>query len=75
MAMERFPGGQVRFGAFEVDLRTGEVRKHGLRVRLQDQPLQVLAALIERPGEIVTREELVRRLWADGTVVDYEGGE
>ncbi len=75
MAIERFTGGQFRFGAFEVDLRTGEVRKHGLRVRLQDQPLQVLAALIERPGEIVTREELVRRLWADGTVVDYEGGE
>ena len=74
MALERLPGGRVRFGAFEVDLRTGEVRKHGLRVRLQDQPLQVLAALIEQPGEIVTREELVRRLWADGTVVDYEGG-
>jgi Tol biopolymer transport system component/DNA-binding winged helix-turn-helix (wHTH) protein len=74
VAIERTPGSQVRFGAFEVDLRTGEVRKHGLRVRLQDQPLQVLAALIERPGEIVTREELVRRLWADGTVVDYEGG-
>ena len=74
MAIQRFPGNQVRFGAFEVDLRAGEVRKHGLRVRLQDQPLQVLAALLERPGEIVTREELVRRLWADGTVVDYEGG-
>ena len=74
MTTERFPGGRFRFGAFEVDLRTGEVRKHGLRLRLQDQPLQVLAALIERPGEIVTREELVRRLWADGTVVDYEGG-
>lgn len=74
MAIEGFARGQVRFGAFEVDLRTSEVRKHGLRVRLQDQPFQVLAALIERPGEIVTREELVRRLWADGTVVDYEGG-
>src|ERR1051325_7904876 len=64
----------VRFGAFEVDLGTGELRKHGLRLRLQEQPFLVLAALLERPGEVVTREELVRRLWADGTVVDYEGG-
>lgn len=64
----------LRFGAFEVDLAAGEVRKHGLRVRLQDQPFQVLAALLDRPGEVVTRDELVRRLWADGTVVDYDAG-
>ena len=74
MATQRLTSGKARFSAFEVDLGTGEVRKHGLRVRLQDQPFQVLAALIERPGEIVTREQLVRRLWADGTLVDYEGG-
>src|SRR4051794_12216127 len=64
----------ARFGAFEADLRTRELRKHGLRIRLQEQPFQVLAALLERPGEVVTREELVRRLWPDGTIVDYGGG-
>ena len=64
----------VRFGPFEVDLTTGELRKLGLRLRLQEQPFQVLAALLERPGEVVTREELVRRLWNDGTVVDYDRG-
>jgi Tol biopolymer transport system component/DNA-binding winged helix-turn-helix (wHTH) protein len=74
VSVEASGKGLVRFGAFEVDLRTGEVRKHRLRMRLQDQPLQVLVALIDRPGEIVTRDELVRRLWADGTVIDYEGG-
>ena len=74
MAIEGSRQGRVRFGAFEVDMRTAEVRKHGLRVRLQEQPFQILAALLERPGEIVTRDELIRRLWADGTVVDYEGG-
>jgi Tol biopolymer transport system component/DNA-binding winged helix-turn-helix (wHTH) protein len=74
VAIEGSRQGRVRFGAFEVDMRTAEVRKHGLRVRLQEQPFQILAALLERPGEIVTRDELIRRLWADGTVVDYEGG-
>ena len=64
----------VRFGVFEVDLRSAELRKQGLRVRLQEQPFQVLAALLERPGEVVTREELIRRLWADGTVVDFDRG-
>jgi len=64
----------VRFGAFEVDLGRGEVRKQGLRLRLQEQPFQVLSALLEQPGEIVSREELVRRLWPDGTVVDYDRG-
>ena len=64
----------MRFGPFQLDLRTGELRKHGVRLRLQEQPFQVLAALLDRPGEVVTRDELARRLWADGTVVDYEGG-
>jgi Tol biopolymer transport system component/DNA-binding winged helix-turn-helix (wHTH) protein len=64
----------VRFGAFEVDLGVGELRKHGLRLRLQEQPFQVLTALLERPGEVVTREELVRRLWPDGTFVDFDRG-
>jgi hypothetical protein len=50
--------GRLRFGVFELDLRAGELRKHGLRVRLQEQPFQVLAKLLEHPGEVVTREEL-----------------
>jgi Tol biopolymer transport system component/DNA-binding winged helix-turn-helix (wHTH) protein len=62
----------VRFGAFELDLRTGELRKHGIRLKLQDQPFQVLQALVERPGELVTREDLQRKIWADGTFVDFD---
>jgi DNA-binding winged helix-turn-helix (wHTH) protein len=61
----------VRFGAFELDLRTGELRKHGIR-KIQDQPFQVLQALVERPGELVTREELQRRSWGEDTFVDFD---
>jgi DNA-binding winged helix-turn-helix (wHTH) protein len=61
-----------RFGVFEADARTGELRKHGIRLRLPDQPFNVLVGLLERPGELVTREELVRRLWPEGTFVDYD---
>jgi len=64
----------VRFGVFEVDLDRSELRKQELRVRLQEQPFQVLAALLSTPGEVVTREELIRRLWPDGTVVDFDRG-
>ncbi|MDQ2900302.1 MAG: winged helix-turn-helix domain-containing protein [Acidobacteriota bacterium] len=64
----------VRFGAFELDLATAELRKHGSRVRIQEQPFKVLAALLERPGEVVPREELVRLLWPDGTFVDFDRG-
>ena len=64
----------VRFGVFDVDLGRGELRKQGVRLRLQEQPFQVLAALLEQPGEIVSREELIRRLWPDGTVVDFDRG-
>jgi len=64
----------VRFGVFELDLRTGELRKSGLRVSLQDQPLQVLTMLLERRGELVTRDELRRRLWPADTFVDFEQG-
>ena len=64
----------MRFGAFEVDLDAGEIRKQGLRLRIQEQPFQVLAALLEAPGEVVPREVLVRRLWPDGTVVDFDRG-
>jgi TolB-like protein/DNA-binding winged helix-turn-helix (wHTH) protein len=62
----------VRFGVFEVDLTAGEVRKAGMRQKLAGQPFQVLQALLERPQEIVTREELRQRLWPDNTFVDYE---
>ncbi len=62
----------VRFGVFEVDLRSGELRRNGVRVRLQEQPFQVLVSLLERPGEVVTREELRRRLWPADTFVDFE---
>src|SRR5437773_3058458 len=61
----------VRFGVFEVDLRAGELRKKGVRIRLQEQPLQVLAVLLEQPGQLVTREELKQKLWA-GTIVDFD---
>jgi cholera toxin transcriptional activator len=63
---------RFRFGVFEVDSSTGELRRRGLRVKLHAQPLQVLLMLIERPGEIVTREEICRELWPEGTFVDYE---
>jgi DNA-binding winged helix-turn-helix (wHTH) protein len=65
---------RVRFGAFEVDLRAGELRKGGLRVKLQDQPFQILALLLERPGEVVTREQLQRLLWPADTFVDFDVG-
>ena len=64
----------VRFGAFELDLRTGELRKSGVRIKLPDQPFQVLKTLLERPGDLVTREELRQRLWSAETFVDFEHG-
>jgi serine/threonine-protein kinase len=64
----------IRFGPFELDLRSGELRKNGSIVGLQDQPLQVLSVLLERRGELVTREELRQRLWPADTFVDFEHG-
>src|SRR5262252_6389890 len=64
----------IRFGIFEVDLRAGQLRRNGFKVRLQDQPLQVLAMLLERPGEVVTRDELHARLWSSNTFVDFDHG-
>src|SRR6266853_1964936 len=61
-----------RFGAFEVDLSAGELRRNGLKVKLQEQPLQVLALLLERPGEVVSRDDLRNRLWAANTFVDFD---
>jgi Tol biopolymer transport system component/DNA-binding winged helix-turn-helix (wHTH) protein len=62
----------VRFGVFEANRTTGELRKGGLRIRLQDQPFQILLMLLERPGEVVTREEIQLRLWPEGTFVEFE---
>jgi TolB-like protein len=61
-----------RFATFELNLRNGELRKRGHLIALQEQPLRILTALLERPGEVVTRDELCRRLWPEGTFVDFE---
>ncbi len=66
--------GSVRFGVFEVDLKGGQLRKRGRKVPLQEQPFQVLALLLHRPGEIVTREDLQNALWPNGTIVEFEHG-
>src|SRR4051812_15965921 len=67
------PFRRFRFGVFEADIRTGELTKLGKRVRLQEQPFQLLAMLLERPGEHVIREELRERLWPK-TTVDFDHG-
>jgi len=66
--------GIIRFGIFEVDLRAGELRRNGSKIRLQDQPFQVLALLLSKPGELVTREELQTKLWPADTFVDFDHG-
>src|SRR5678815_5086796 len=64
--------GTIQFSVFELDLRAGELRRNGSKVRLQEQPLQVLVSLLERPGEVVSREELRGRLWPADTFVDFD---
>ena len=64
----------VRFGVFEVDLKAGDLRRCGMKVKLQEQPLQVLAVLLEHPGEVVTREDLRTKLWPADTFVDFDHG-
>ena len=66
------PGGIQRFGVFQVNLSARELRKHGVRVRLPGQPFSILSMLLEKPGEIVTREQMRQRLWASDTFVDFE---
>jgi Tol biopolymer transport system component/DNA-binding winged helix-turn-helix (wHTH) protein len=66
------PSRIVRFSTFEVNLDSGELRKRGQKIKLQEQPFQVLAALLEKPGEIVTREELRSKLWPSDTFVDFD---
>jgi TolB-like protein/DNA-binding winged helix-turn-helix (wHTH) protein/Flp pilus assembly protein TadD len=66
--------GPLQFGVFEVDLQMGQLRKHGLRVRLQEQPFKILVMLLERHGDVVTREELQKNLWPADTFVDFDHG-
>src|SRR5215471_6646296 len=62
----------LRFGLFEADFAAGELRKNGLAVKLQDRPFEILAILLERPGELITREEFRQRLWPADTFVDFD---
>ena len=62
----------MRFGVFHLDLKGGELRKNGLKIRLQEQPFQILKMLLEHPGEVVTHQEIIDKLWPNGTVVEYE---
>ena len=68
------PARRFRFGVFEADSTLGELRRQGVRVKLNTQPFQMLLMLLARPGELLTREEIARALWPDGTFVDYEHG-
>jgi DNA-binding winged helix-turn-helix (wHTH) protein/tetratricopeptide (TPR) repeat protein len=71
--MQRQSGGRiVRFGSFEVDLQEGKLTKAGVRIRLQAQPLQILALLLERPGQLVTRDEIRQKLWSQDTFVEFD---
>jgi hypothetical protein len=64
----------IRFGVFEVDLSSRELRKNGVLIKLQEQPFQILTALLEHPGEMVAREEIRKRLWPADTFVDFDNG-
>src|SRR5271157_3547810 len=67
------PAGRiVRFGSFEVDLQEGKLTKGGIRIRLQEQPLRILVLLLERPGQLVTREEIRQKLWSQDTFVEFD---
>jgi TolB-like protein/DNA-binding winged helix-turn-helix (wHTH) protein len=68
------PNGIIRFGSFEVDTRAGELRRGGIKVKLSGQPFEVLVALLEKPGRVITREELHEKLWSQDTFVDFEHG-
>jgi TolB-like protein/DNA-binding winged helix-turn-helix (wHTH) protein/tetratricopeptide (TPR) repeat protein len=71
---EAHPSDVVRFAVFEVDLRSGELRKSGVRIKLQDQPFRLLRILLDHPGDVVTREELQRQIWPSDTFVDFDRG-
>ena len=72
--MEELKRPRIRFGVFEVDLQARELRKQGFKVKLQEQPFQILLMLLERPGEVVSREDIQKRLWPADTFVDFDSG-
>src|SRR5262245_52622168 len=72
MVLESQSSNILRFGVFEADLHAGELRKQGKRIKLQDQPFQVLAVLLQHPGEVVMREELRNHNWSSDTFVDFD---
>ena len=74
MAVKKSSAPPVRFGVFEADLTTGELRRNGRTLKLQPQPFRVLAILMARPGELVTRDEIHQTLWGEDTFVDRERG-
>jgi eukaryotic-like serine/threonine-protein kinase len=74
VSLSPIPVRVARFGVFEADFVAGEVRKAGIKIKLHDQPLQILAILLERPGELVTRDEIRKRLWLGDTFVDFDHG-
>jgi hypothetical protein len=65
-------GSVFRFGVFELDLRAGELRKRGIRIKIQEQPIEILGLLLECPGEVVTREQIQNKLWNGDTFVDFD---
>ncbi len=72
MDQQAQPVRSVRFGVFEVNFRSRELRKQGSKIKLQEQPFQILAMLLERPGDVLTREEICQKLWASDTFVDFD---
>jgi len=74
MSSQPFSSQVVRFGIFELDIRAGELRKQGRKIRIQDQPFRLLALLLGRAGEVVTREELQQALWPGDTFVEFDQG-
>src|SRR5215475_9779314 len=65
---------RVRFGVFELDLRSGELRRDGVKIKLQDQPLKILQVLVDNPGQVITHEELRKRIWPEDTFVAFDHG-
>src|SRR5579859_5024339 len=72
MDLQKKMAGIIRFGAFELDSKSGELRKSGMKTHLREQPFLILSMLLERPGEIITREEIQKILWPNDTVVEFE---
>jgi DNA-binding winged helix-turn-helix (wHTH) protein len=70
--MDVQPTRLLGFGDFELNVRAAELRKHGVRIRLEDQSFQILLMLLERPGEVVLREEIRRKLWPNNTIVEFD---